>query len=122
MKELEAKLKRAQMSYDGTAKGIAELESRRLELYNAIDDIKKQIADSKVTYSRGDRFLWDDEEYILAYTGDDKLPTVGMVNLRTGGTYEARSAVQDECAVTVQEFHQHFGSKFKRTACKQEKC
>ena len=91
--------------------------------------IVQQIADSEVTYSRGDKLKGFDGEYIIAFTGHlnvaKETPTVGLVCIKDGSAWQSRTVVKDTCRITSEEFAQLCSDrKFTRywDARKQCKC
>jgi hypothetical protein len=88
MEDLKARLEELKtkqyMNESYFKKATEQYESLHGEIYEDILALEKQIADSEVTYSIGDRFTTKCAEYLLAEVGDGDDECLCMVNVKNG--------------------------------------
>lgn len=115
MDDLEARLEQAKR--DRTIQiGTMELMDRE------IANLEQQIADSEVTYSMGDKFRIDLDEYLLCQTDASY---IAMIKIETGNRSLDPVKVEDTYAVTLAEMQRVCTiDKYVRywDARKQKKC
>ena len=139
MEDLQAKLKELQgrkadlaIAYGSlmpTIKGLVALqESRQAQQGTLIVEIialEQQIADSKVTYSIGDRFKGKGGKLIIVHSGEERPHKVQLVRLSSGRCWTSGVEIKDIGCITALEAKRMFGCRsFTRywDARKQCKC
>jgi hypothetical protein len=105
---LQDKLEQEQLKLSQNVADRKALEGVGDGIATKIESLMDEIADTEVTYSRGDRFTSANSEYALSFTGfqsiTKEVPTVGLTDLKDGGTWKARTIVEDCCRISSKEF------------------